>query len=133
MLIKSFLTQILCRLPLYFIQNDYKKGVGRMNKIHLYSKMFSDEEQSVFHLNYFLLIRSAEQGKAYGVSIAMTDAEGAVEEDSVEGICKNREDAEQFVSRLAEGIALPVELAALCDDYISERESEKEHDLVQVS
>ena len=63
----------------------------------------------------------------------MTDPEGTVEEDSVEGICKNREDAEQFVFRLAEGIALPVELAALCDDYISERESEKEYILVQVS
>ena len=43
------------------------------------------------------------------------------------------EEAEEFLSRLAEGLAFPIELTALCDDYISERESEKEHDLVQVS
>ena len=108
-------------------------GVERMEKMKLYADSFRNEENDVFQLEYFLLIRSAEQGKTYGVSIAMTDAEGTIEEDSVEGICKNREAAERFISRLAEGIALPVELAALCDDYISERESEKEYDLVQVS
>ena len=104
-----------------------------MEKMKLYADSFRNEENDVFQLEYFLLIRSAEQGKTYGVSIAMTDAEGTIEEDSVEGICKNREAAEQFISRLAEGIALPVELVALCDDYISERESEKEYYLVQVS
>ena len=95
-----------------------------MNKIHLYSKMFSDEEQSVFHLNYFLLIRSAEQGQTFGVAVQKTDASDIAEEEAAEGLFEDREAAETFLFRLAEGLAMPVELLALCDDYIFEKEEE---------
>lgn len=95
-----------------------------MEKMKLYAKSFTNEENAVYQLEYGLLIRSAEQGRIYGVSVKKTDAAGKQEEESVEGLCESREEAEQFLFRLAEGLALPVELAALCDDYIFEKEEE---------
>ena len=95
-----------------------------MDKVKLYSKSFENEENMKFHLNYFLLIRSAEQGQIFGIAIHKTDDCGVTEEDAVEGLFENREEAEAFLFRLEEGLALPVELTALCDDYISEKENE---------
>ncbi len=97
-------------------------GVERMEKVKLYSKSFENEEKMMFHLNYFLLIRSAEQGQVFGVAVQKTDGSGMVEEDAVEGLFENQDEAEGFLSKLAEGIALPIELTALCDDHISEKE-----------
>ena len=76
-------------------------------------------------MEYFLKIRSAEMGKTYGVMIRKTDEDSVVEEDCVDGLCENREEAEFFLFRLAEGHTLPMELTALCDDFIFERENEK--------
>ena len=95
-----------------------------MNKVKLYSKSYENEEQRIFHLSYFLLIRSAEQGQIFGVAVQKADDSGVTEEDVVEGLFECREEAEVFLSRLAEGIVFPVELTALCDDYISEKENE---------
>ena len=95
-----------------------------MDKVKLYSKSFENEEQMVYHLSYFLLIRSAEQGQIFGVAVQKEELSGMTEEDAVEGLFEDREEAEEFLSRLAEGLALPIELTALCDDYISEKENE---------
>lgn len=95
-----------------------------MEKILLFQNDFINEENAAFHLEYFLLIRSAEMGETYGGMIRKTVA-GTDEEDSVDSLCENRKDTEAFLSRLAEGRALPIELAVLCDDFISERENEK--------
>ena len=95
-----------------------------MEKVKLYTKSFENEEQMTFHLNYFLLIRSAEQGQVFGVAVQKEELYGLAEEDAVEGLFEDREEAEAFLFRLEEGLALPVELTALCDDYISEKENE---------
>ena len=84
-------------------------------------------------LEYFLLIRSAEQGRIYGIAIRKTDAAGNMEKELVEGLYESRNEAERFLFRLAEGLALPVELVALCDDYISEREFGKKFKMVQAA
>ena len=101
-----------------------------MDKVKLYSKSFENEENMKFHLNYFLLIRSAEQGQVFGVAVEKEELFG-MEEDAVEGLFEDREEAEEFLSRLAEGLALPVELIALCDDYISEKESKNLNEMEQ--
>ncbi|MBQ7104068.1 MAG: hypothetical protein IJN89_08425 [Anaerotignum sp.] len=95
-----------------------------MNKTNMYTKSFTDEEMSVCRLDYSLLIRSAEMGQIFGVSVQKTDAFSVVEEETVDGLFETRDEAERFLSVLAEGLALPIELTALCDDYISKRESE---------
>ena len=96
-----------------------------MEKMKLFEKSFTNEKNAVYQLEYFLKIRSAEMGKTYGVMIRKIGADSVVEEDCVDGLCESREEAEHFLFRLAEGLALPMELTALCDDYISEREFEK--------
>ena len=108
-------------------------GVERMNKVKLYSKSYENEEQMLFHLSYFLLIRSAEQGQVFGIAVQKSDDSGVIEEDAVEGLFEGKEEAEAeaFLFRLAEGLALPMELTALCDDYISEKESKNLNEMEQ--
>lgn len=106
------------------IIDENRGGVERMDKVKLYSKSFENEENMKFHLNYFLLIRSAEQGQVFGVAVQKSDDSGMAEDDAVEGMFENREEAEAFLFRLAEGLALPLELTALYDDYISGKENE---------
>ena len=96
-----------------------------MEKMKLFEKSFTNEKNAVYQLEYFLEIRSAEMGKTYGVMIRKTGAASVAEEDCVDGLCEDREAAEHFLFRLAEGLALPMELTALCDDFIFERENEK--------
>ncbi len=102
-------------------------GVERMDKVKLYSKSFENEERMMFHLSYFLLIRSAEQGQVFGVAVQKSDNSDVIEEDAVEGLFESRDEAEAFLFRLAEGLALPIELTALCDDYISEKEEQNSY------
>ena len=104
-----------------------------MEKMRLYIKSFADERNAVYQLEYFLLIHSAEQGKVYGIETTKTDAAGNMEKELVEGLCESRDEAERFLFRLAEGLALPVALVALCDDYISEREFGKKFKMVQAA
>ena len=93
-----------------------------MEQIRLFEKSFVSEEEKAYNLEYFLLIHSAEQGEVYGVSVVETDDAGDKEAEQVTGLCESREEAEQFLYRLAENLALPVEMTALCDDYITEKE-----------
>ena len=102
-----------------------------MEKVKLYTKSFENEEQMIFRLNYFLLIRSAEQGQVFGVSVQKSDNSDVIEEDAVEGLFESRDEAEAFLFRLAEGLALPIELTALCDDYISEKEEQNSYEKEQ--
>ena len=88
-----------------------------------YVKCFGNKTQPDFHVEYGLLVRSAEWGDTYGVEIIKTDAGGQVEKEQVYGLSDNRELVESFIDRLVAGAALPVELAALCDDFISENEA----------
>ena len=104
-----------------------------MKKVKLYANSFTDEKNTAHLLEYFLLIHSAEQGKVYGIEITKIDAAGNMEKDAVEGLCESRDEAEGFLFRLAEGLALPVALAALCDDHISEREFGKKFKMVQAA
>ena len=50
-----------------------------MKKVKLYANSFTDEKNTAHRLEYFLLIRSAEQGKIYGIEITKTDAAGNME------------------------------------------------------
>ena len=50
-----------------------------MKKMKLYANSFTDEKNTAHRLEYFLLIRSAEQGKIYGIEITKTDAAGNME------------------------------------------------------
>jgi len=96
-----------------------------MEKMKLFEKSFTNEKNAVYQLEYFLMIRSAEMGETYGVMIRKTGTGSVAEEDCVDGLCESREEAEQFLFRLVEGLALPMELTALCDDFIFERENKK--------
>ena len=102
-----------------------------MEKIMLFQNNIVNEENMLFHLEYSLLIRSAEWGKSYGVEIVKSDARGIVESEFTEGISEDREQLELFLARLAKGVALPEELTALCDDYIGEKEQLKWQEPVQ--
>ena len=110
---------------LYAENIDQRKGgAERMERVKLFSGSFENEEKMTFHLGYFLLIRSAEQGQVFGIAVQKSDDSGVIEEDAVEGLFEGKEEAEAFLFRLAEGLALPMELIALCDDYISEKEEQ---------
>lgn len=104
-----------------------------MDKMRAYTKHFVDEAQMTFQLDYFQLIRSAEQGQVYGIAVQKSDASGVIEEEIVEGLFENRGEAEAFLSKLADGLALPVELIALCDDYISDRELKEKNKMDQAA
>jgi len=93
-----------------------------MEKITICSKNFVNEYHTVYQLQYSLLIQSTEQGSIYGIEIIRTDDTGIAETECAEGLCESREKTEQFLHRLAEGLALPTELLSLCDDFISEME-----------
>ena len=97
-----------------------------MEKMKFYTKNSVTDENVSFQLDYSLVIRSAEQGNIYGVAVKKTDSLGIQEEEIVEGLCENKDEAVQFLFGLAEGLALPIELTALCDDFISEREYGKQ-------
>lgn len=88
----------------------------------LFAKSFVNEIGTVHQLEYYLRVFPAEKGDVYGVEIRMTDADGRMETEQVSGLCEDRKETERFIGKLAEGLALPVELLALCDDFVSERE-----------
>ena len=96
-----------------------------MEKLKFYEKNLITEEDTVYRVEYSLLIQPAGQGKCFGVSIQKTDEAGNIEKDDAEGLCESRKEVEEFLFRLAEGNALPAELVYLCDDFISEKESAK--------
>lgn len=98
-----------------------------MKRILIYEKMLSEELWGTCSIKYFLLIHSGEFGSIYGVEIEKTDDGGSSERDIVLAISEKRKEAEGFLSRLWQGDALPVELAALYDDFISEREWAEDH------
>lgn len=93
-----------------------------MERKNLFSKKMIGEEKKEYCLDYSLLMHSTEYGNVYGIEIRKTANKTVVESDRVEGVSERMEEAEYLLRKLAEGLATPVELAALCDDYISERE-----------
>ncbi len=93
-----------------------------MEKITICRKSFRDEQNKAYDLDYSMLIRLEEGGRVYGVEIKKRSADGTLETDQFFGISMRYEDAETFIRRLCSATALPVELAALCDDFISETE-----------
>lgn len=98
-----------------------------MKRILICEKMLSEELWGMCSIKYFLLIHSGEFGRIYGVEIEKKDACGNSERNAVLAISEKRKEAEGFLSRLWRGNALPVELAALYDDFISEREWAEDH------
>ena len=96
--------------------------MNQMEKTKLYSRKYTDEDNRTYHLEYSLIAQPFVQATVYGVEILLDHEK----REYVEGLCENREEAEGFLRRLADGLAFPVELAALSDDFISEREYEKE-------
>ena len=97
-----------------------------MELIRLFEKSFVNEEEKTYKLEYSLLVHSMEQREAYGVAVMKNDDAGNRESEQAEGLCESREEAEQFLYRLAENLTLPVELIALCDNYITEKECSAE-------
>lgn len=101
-----------------------------MKRILFFEKVLSEGMQDACSIKYFLLIRSGESGRSYGVEIEKTDARGNRERDGVFGVSEERKEAEAFLGRLWQGSALPVELAALYDDFVSEREWAEDHQTI---
>lgn len=97
-----------------------------MKKTLIYEKKLQDELHREYLLRYSLLIRSGASGEFYGVEVESVDAYGDREWDVLQGVSEKRKEAEEFISRLWRGDALPVELAALYDDFVSEKEEEKD-------
>ena len=93
-----------------------------MEKMVLCTKRFADEENAEYILHYALLTSSVEQDKFYGIEVEMTDGQNVVDKDVVAGLSEHKKEVEKFIRKLWAATALPVELAALCDDFISERE-----------
>lgn len=91
-------------------------------RMMLYTKVCEDEQKKKYHLRYFLRIDSAECGTVYGAEIEKEE-QGVTEREVQRGLSEQREEIEQFLFRLWEGTAFPVELAVLCDDFIAEREN----------
>ena len=95
-----------------------------MEKKLFFEKQFLDENETEreFRLAYWFITRSAKRERTYGVAVEKTGAAGICEYDAFCGLSQEREDVEEFLRRLCKGAALPTELAALCDDFISAQE-----------
>ncbi len=93
-----------------------------MEKMLFCEKQFLDENGREFRLAYWLVTRSVKRERTYGVAVEKTGAAGICECDTFCGLSQEREAVEEFLRRLCRGTALPTELAALCDDFISEQE-----------
>ena len=107
----------------------HRKG-GTSEKNYDLRKKVQDEQHSGLILKYFLLIHSGECGKVYGVEVEKMDDRGFCESNMIYGISEKRKDVEKFIDRLWKGNALPVELATLYDDFVSERELGEEQSAV---
>ncbi|MGN0135838.1 DUF6514 family protein [Anaerotignum sp.] len=92
-----------------------------MKKILIGEKKIRDGLCKEYILKYSLLIRSGESGKIYGVEIERMDACGICEKDTL-GVSEQKKEVERFISKLWKGNALPIELAALYDDFVGEKE-----------
>ena len=101
-----------------------------MEKKLFFEKQFLDENGREFRLAYWLITRSAKRERTYGVAVEKTGAAGICEYDAFCGLSQEREDVEEFLWRLCKGTALPAELAALCDDFISAQECAEQGDSV---
>lgn len=102
-----------------------------MGKTLICEKKLRDELHREYILKYSLLIRSGESGKIYGVEIERMDAQGIPERDALQGVSEKRKEVERFIGRLWKGNAFPVELAALYDDFVGEREGAEVHKTVR--
>lgn len=101
-----------------------------MEKKLFFEKQFLDENGRVFRLAYWLITRSAKRERTYGVAVEKSSGAGICEWDAFCGLSQKREDVEEFLRRLCKGAALPTELAALCDDFISAQECAEQGDSV---
>ena len=98
------------------------EGVTPMEeKTMLYQTTCQDERKREYDLKYFLVTEQTEQGKVYGVEIEK-GGQDVREHQTVCGVSEQKEEVEQFLYRLFAGTAVPIELPALCDDFMSERE-----------
>ena len=79
-------------------------------------------EGTAFYLEYELLCSLAREGDVYGVAIRKKTADGQLEEEQAEGLTHSRAVAEIFLKKLADGLAFPITLPALCDDFLYEEE-----------
>lgn len=99
------------------------EGGTVMERMTLCTKHFVDETGQDHNVSYSMLSSSAEWGGFYGVGIEMLDGQNVVEREMMAGLSENKGEVEEFIRRLYAATALPVELQALCDDFISEKES----------
>lgn len=93
-----------------------------MERITICKNTFLDEQNRRCDLDYSMLICKDADGESYGVAIAKRDADGKTEEERFLGISLRPEQVQAFIRKLCRATALPVELAALCDDFISEEQ-----------
>lgn len=99
-----------------------------MEKKLFCTKQLPDENGREIRLAYWLLIYSAKRERTYGVAVEKSDATGVCEWDAFCGLSQERESVERFLRKLCRGTALPTELAALCDDFVSEQEAAEQRD-----
>ena len=95
------------------------KERGTMEKTIFFTKELVYEGET-FTLEYALLCSPSQSGSVYGVSVKKQTEENQMEEDWVEGLTQKKETAEVFLKKLSDGFAFPVELVALCDDFLYE-------------
>ncbi len=93
-----------------------------MERITICKNTFLDEQNQRCDLDYSMLICKDADGESYGVAIAKRDAGGIAEEERFLGISLRPARVQAFLRKLCRATALPVELAALCDDFISEEQ-----------
>ncbi|MBM6828218.1 hypothetical protein H9X85_01070 [Anaerotignum lactatifermentans] len=94
-----------------------------MEQTMIEQKQIADERNRFWTVRYWLLACPAEEdGLVFGAAIDRCNEERLVEREEVPGLSRQKEDVLLFLERLSRGDALPVELMALADDYISERE-----------
>lgn len=95
----------------------------RMEQNVIRCRQIVDEYKNLFQMRYALLIHPNKDGDCvYGIAIEKCEGEKVLEREEIYGFSEQEEEAFSFFTRVSDGEAMPVELMALADDYITERE-----------
>lgn len=78
--------------------------------------------QEIFTAHYYFFSQDQGNDIFYGVGIEKKKGNQVIEIECVEGLSEEKGEVEKFLYTLWVEQCLPVELVALCDDFISEKE-----------
>ena len=96
----------------------------------LQDNLLGDENAGLFMLKYYshAIGECGKTAEVYGVGIEKyeMDGEGAVSDTPIEtgstpGLTESYEAVKSFITKLAEGMATPITLHALADDWVAEQ------------